>query len=57
VTDLDGKTIVLSHDDVPRVLAVNILDEEFAASAAIVGRELILRGRSHLYCIAEDNGL
>ncbi|MDZ4685790.1 MAG: PQQ-binding-like beta-propeller repeat protein [Planctomycetaceae bacterium] len=54
VTDLDGKTIVMSHDDQPKVLAINILDEEFAASAALVGRELFLRGKKHLYCIAED---
>lgn len=53
VTDLDGRTVVLSHDDKPKVLAVNTLEEEFAASAAIVGRELFLRGKSHLYCIAE----
>ncbi len=53
VTDLDGRTVVLSHGDKPKVLAVNTLDEEFAASAAIVGRELFLRGRSHLYCVAE----
>lgn len=57
VTDLDGKTVVISHDDTPKVLAVNLLDEEFSASAAIVGRELFLRGKTHLYCIAEDAGL
>ena len=57
VTDLDGKTIVMSHADQPKVLAQNLLDEEFAASAAIVGRELFLRGKKHLYCIAEDAGL
>ena len=54
VTDLDGKTIVVSHDDQPKVLSLNTLDDEFAASAAIVGRELFLRGKNHLYCIAED---
>lgn len=56
VTDLDGKTIVMSHADQPKVLAQNVLDEEFAASAAIVGRELFLRGKRFLYCIA-DKGL
>jgi outer membrane protein assembly factor BamB len=56
VTDLDGKTIVISHADQPKVLAVNLLDDEFAASAAIVGKELFLRGRLHLYCIADENG-
>ena len=54
VTDLDGKTIVVSHDDQPKILAFNTLDDEFAASAAIVGRELFLRGKGHLYCIAEE---
>lgn len=53
VTDLNGKTIVVSHADQPKVLAVNLLDDEFAASAAIVGQELFLRGKTHLYCIAE----
>ncbi|MEK6257484.1 MAG: PQQ-binding-like beta-propeller repeat protein [Planctomycetota bacterium] len=57
VTDLDGKTIVVSHDDRPKVLALNALDDEFAASAAIVGRELFLRGKKYLYCIAVDAGL
>jgi outer membrane protein assembly factor BamB len=54
VTDLDGNTIVLSHDNKPRPLSVNHLDDVFSASAAIVGRELFLRGRQHLYCIAEE---
>lgn len=57
VTDLDGKTIVLSHEDTPRILALNTLDESFSASAAIVGRELYLRGKQHLYCIARTNDL
>lgn len=55
VTDLDGKTIVMSHADKPEVLAVNVLDEEFAASAAIVGRELFLRGKTYLHCIADES--
>ncbi len=54
VTDLDGNTIVVSHDDRPEILALNTLDDEFAASAAIVGRELFLRGKKYLYCISED---
>lgn len=53
VTDLDGKTIVVADDDRPKILALNTLNEEFAASAAIVGRELFLRGKRYLYCIAE----
>ena len=54
VTDLDGNTIVVSHDDSPRVLALNHLDDVFSASAAIVGRELFLRGKNHLYCIVNS---
>lgn len=56
VTDLEGKTIVLSHDDRPKVLAENVLDEEFAASAALVGKEMFLRGKKFLYCLGEDAG-
>lgn len=54
VSDLDGKTIVLSHEDKPRVLALNRLDDVIAASPAIVDRELFLRGERSLYCIADE---
>lgn len=54
VTDLDGNTIVLSHDGKPRELALNHLNDVFAASAAIVGREMFLRGEKHLYCLSEE---
>jgi hypothetical protein len=57
VTDLEGKTAVVSRGDRPKMLALNRLDDEFAASAAIVGRDLFLRGKRHLYCIAGDAGL
>lgn len=54
VTSRDGVTQVMSHGDpVPRMLAVNRLDDTFSASAALVGRELLLRGERYLYCIAE----
>jgi outer membrane protein assembly factor BamB len=57
VTDLDGATIVLRHDDpAAPPLALNHLDDSFAASAAVAGRELFLRGHRFLYCIAEDTG-
>lgn len=54
ITDLDGTTLVISHGDVPRVLALNRLNDSFSASAAVVGRELFLRGQRNLYCIAEE---
>jgi len=54
ITDLDGTTLVLSHSDEPDLLAVNQLDDSFSASAAVVGKELFLRGAKHLYCIAKE---
>ena len=54
ITDLDGTTIVISHDDTPQLLATNTLNDSFSASAALVGDEIFLRGRNFLYCIAEE---
>ena len=53
VTDRDGTTVVISHSDIPRVLAQNRLDDQFSASAAVAGREIFLRGARSLYCIGE----
>ena len=53
VTSRNGVTVVVSHADSPALLAVNHLDDSFSASAALAGGELYLRGRHHLYCIAE----
>jgi outer membrane protein assembly factor BamB len=55
VTSRDGITQVMSHGErIPKMLAVNRLDEQISASAAIAGRELFLRGEHHLYCITEE---
>jgi hypothetical protein len=54
ITDMDGATLVISHDDNPKALALNLLDDSFSASAAIAGRELFLRGEQFLYCITEE---
>jgi outer membrane protein assembly factor BamB len=54
ITDRSGATLVISHDDQPRALAANQLDDQFSASAAIVGNDLLLRGRQYLYCISHD---
>lgn len=48
----DGKTAVLKHGGEYKLLALNSLDDGFDASPAIVDRELYLRGRESLYCIA-----
>ena len=52
VTDRDGTTVVLSSGDEPKLLAVNYLEEEVNASAAIVGSDLLLRGVEHLFCLS-----
>jgi outer membrane protein assembly factor BamB len=55
ITDLEGVTVVVSHGDVPRLLSVNRLSEPVAASAAIAGRDLFLRGERSLYRLADDD--
>ena len=49
----DGVTLVLKRGSEFKVMATNRLDEGIDASPAIVGKQLFLRGRQHLYCIAE----
>ena len=51
VTDLSGTTVVLSHEQTPKTVAVNRLDESISASAAIEEDEIFLRGEKHLFCI------
>jgi outer membrane protein assembly factor BamB len=52
-TGRSGTTLVLKHGRKFEVLATNSIGEPIDASPAIVGRQLFLRGRRHLYCIAE----
>jgi outer membrane protein assembly factor BamB len=47
-----GDALVLEHGRDYKVLAHNVLDDGFDASPAIVGDEMYLRGREHLYCLA-----
>ena len=54
VTDLNGVTAVFSHNGILRPLSLNHLEDSFSASAAIAGSDLFLRGRRHLYCLAEN---
>jgi outer membrane protein assembly factor BamB len=49
----NGKTQVIRCSEKFEVLATNTLDDGFDASPAIVGDELYLKGKKHLYCIAE----
>ena len=50
----EGTALVLEKSNELRVLSRNELDDGFDASPAVVGNELFLRGRSSLYCIAEE---
>ncbi len=54
ITGREGATAVIRHDENPEMLALNVLDDGFSASAAIAGKELFLRGERYLYCIAEE---
>ena len=49
----NGTTVVVAAGDRFEVLATNRLDDVFDASPVVIERALYLRGRSHLYCIAE----
>jgi len=53
LTGRSGTTIVVKNSGKLEVMATNKLDEGIDASPAIVGREIFLRGKQHLYCIAE----
>jgi hypothetical protein len=49
----NGATLVIKQAEKLEVLATNRLDEKFDASPAIAGKDLFLRGREYLYCLAE----
>ncbi len=53
LSDREGTTLVLKQSDKLEILATNHLDEPIDASPVIVGKQLLLRGEKHLYCIEE----
>ena len=55
VTGRGGTTVVVSHEDTPRLLARNRLDDRFNASAVLVDGEILLRGERHLYSLADSS--
>ena len=57
ITDMDGVTMVLSHTEIPRKVAINELGENVSASVAVAGSELLIRGDKHLFCIAGSTPL
>jgi len=48
----NGTVSVLKDSATLEVLATNKLDEKFDCSPAVVGNQMFLRGKEHLYCIA-----
>jgi outer membrane protein assembly factor BamB len=51
--DREGKCVVLKQGPKFEILATNKLSDRTDASIALVGKELFIRGKEHLYCIAE----
>jgi outer membrane protein assembly factor BamB len=49
----NGTTVVLKNTGALDKLATNKLDEKMDASPVAVGKDLLLRGRQHLYCVSE----
>ena len=50
----EGGVAVIARGPEFKLLALNQLDDGFDASPAVVGNELYLRGRKHLYRISKD---
>ena len=50
----DGTCLVLKKGPALEILATNKLGEGTDASMALVGKEIFVRGRQNLYCIAEN---
>ncbi len=51
VTDTEGTTLVFTNGGKPQILARNVLNDRFNASAAIAGKQILLRGEKFLYSI------
>lgn len=57
VLSREGKTAVLKAEGEYELLATNELDDRFDATPVLVGDRIYLRGRQHLYAIAEKDGM
>jgi hypothetical protein len=49
----EGAAQVIRNSQKFEILATNTLDDKFDSSPAIVGNELYIKGKTHLYCIAK----
>lgn len=54
LTDRTGSTVVIRDSSKFEVVSVNSVNETVNATPAPVGRELFIRGDSHLFCISEE---
>ena len=54
LVDRSGVTVVMSHGEQPKPLAVNSLDDRFSATPALVEETIYLRGERFLYAIGQD---
>jgi len=50
----DGKCIVLKKGPKLEILATNKVDDKTDASIALAGKDLFIRGKQNIYCIAEQ---
>jgi outer membrane protein assembly factor BamB len=50
----NGAAAVLKEGAEGAVLSVNVLEDEFTASPALAGKDLILRGHRFLYCVGGE---
>ncbi|MHC1767092.1 MAG: PQQ-binding-like beta-propeller repeat protein [Verrucomicrobiia bacterium] len=50
----EGTCVVLKQGPKLEVLATNALAEKTDASMVLAGKDVFIRGQTHLYCIAED---
>ena len=53
VLSREGTCVVLKQGPKPEVLAANALEEKTDASMVLAGKDVFIRGQTHLYCIAE----
>ena len=52
-SESEGKTHVIAASEAYKLISVNKLGCGCMASPAIVGKEIFLRTRTHLYCIGQ----
>lgn len=55
ITGMEGVTLVMAGDEVPRLLSANRLNDRFSASAALAGDAIYLRGETHLYKLQSNS--